>query len=263
MLKEILHSHNYLPDHIASGFDLVGTAGGSQALPSAFQPASLAEEELLATAESANKAIFFSTRSCGDADVDQQLWDKTWKEKEDGWLAGPIPFEDTQSTGRISRRFPVVQHSKVRPIDNYSESQINDSVTVTNRVTVDGVDTIGAMSSMLMSCLAGHGRSTKLMGRSFDLKSAYRQLAISDSSLKWARIAVYSPSENKAVCFQQYCLPFGARSSVVGFIRCARMLQWLAHQLDLVNSCYFDDYVNISPDVLAAMGARATPCPTL
>ena len=34
-----------------------------------------------------------------------------------------------------------------------------------------------------MKCLTANGRSTKLVGRSLDLASAYRQLAISDGSL--------------------------------------------------------------------------------
>ena len=72
----------------------------------------------------------------------------------------------------------------------------------------------------------GRSRSkcSTLVGRSFDLKSAYRQLAVSDSSLKWARLAVYCPEEKATKCFQQYSLPFGAKSSVVAFLRCARML---------------------------------------
>lgn len=59
-----------------------------------------------------------------------------------GWLE-PLP-EVPNDGGRASRRFAVVQSDKVRPIDNYSESQVNDGVTITNKCTVDGVDTIAA-----------------------------------------------------------------------------------------------------------------------
>eukprot|EP00435_Cladocopium_sp_Y103_P052298 s2664_g16.t1 len=103
----------------------------------------------------------------------------------------------------------------------------------------------------------GAGRSPKLLGRSFDLKSAYRQLAVSDSSLRWARLAVFCPDDRQTYCFQQYSLPFGAKASVVAFLRCARMIQWLAHELDLVVSCYFDDYVCLAPSILAPSSEKA------
>ena len=90
------------------------------------------------------------------------------------------------------------------------------------------------------------GDTDMLLGRSFDLKSAYRQLAVSDDSLKWARLAVYDPHESTTKVFQQYSLPFGAKASVIAFIRCARMIQFLAHRLMIVATCYFDDYVVFS-----------------
>ena len=49
------------------------------------------------------------------------------------------------------------------------------------------------------------GKPARLLGRSFDLKSAYRQLALSDDSLKWARLAVFC-AEDRATCFQQYSI---------------------------------------------------------
>ena len=109
----------------------------------------------------------------------------------------------------------VQAEDKVRPIDNYTESQINDAVNITGRCTVDGVDTISAMGAELMRAL-GMGRlPKKLKGRSFDLKSAYRQLAVKDESLKWARLAVFCPEDRSTRCFQQFSLPFGAKASVV------------------------------------------------
>ena len=187
-------------------------------------------------------------------EVDSELWRKTLEEEEKGWLKRlkAIPHDG----GRVSRRFAVVQSEKVRPIDNYSESQINDAATVINKCTVDGVDTIAATIARTMKELRAEGLSTSLLGRSFDLKSAYRQLAVSDKSLKWARLAVFSPVDKQTHCFQQYSLPFGARSSVVAFLRCARMLQWLALKLDIIVTCYFDNYVCISRPSLASNTAK-------
>ena len=136
-------------------------------------------------------------------------------------------------------------------MDNYSESQVNDAVTITNRCTVDGVDTIAACGAVYLQGLLKRSPFDRLLGRSFDLKSAYRQLAVSDSSLKWARLAVYDPEAKCSRVFQQYSLPFGAKASVIAFIRCARMIQFLAHRSLIVTTCYFDDYVVFSKESLS------------
>ena len=121
------------------------------------------------------------------------LMPKTKEEVEKGWLSGP--HKQFGTSGRISRRFAVVQSQKVRPVDNYNESQVSDAVTIANRCTVDGVDTIAATGAMYLQGMREHHTADRLLGRSFDLKSAYRQLAVSDASLKWARLAVYDPHE--------------------------------------------------------------------
>ena len=254
LLKEILVSEGYpdveVADCLAEGFPLVGLAGESDALPADFQPASLTIGDLESTSKAGNKAIVHSTKSSGDPLIDAELWCKTCEEEKKGWLEKLESLPD--DGGRVSRRFAVVQGGKVRPIDNYSESQVNDAATITNKCTVDGVDTIAAMCSVFMEHLKTAKTSSCVIGRSFDLKSAYRQLAVSDESLRWARVAVYNPESKRTECFQQYTMPFGARASVVAFLRCARMLQWLGHRLGLVLSCYFDDFVLLSGRELAA-----------
>lgn len=136
-------------------------------------------------------------------------------------------------------------------MDNYSESQVNDAVTITNNCTVDGVDTIAASGAVYLQGLLRLPSFDRLLGRSFVLKSAYRQLAVSDDSLKWARLAVFDPEAKCNKVFQQFSLPFGAKASVIAFIRCARMLQFLAHKLLVVATCYFDDYVIYSRESLS------------
>ena len=253
VLREMLVDEKYpdpsLVDDIESGFDLVGTCGESGALPPDFQPATISQEELLASSGRGNKAIIHSTKSSGSELIDAELWAKTKEEVDKGWLSGP--HKDFPTAGRVSRRFAVVQSQKVRPVDNYSESQVNDAVTITNRCTVDGVDTIAAAGAVYLQGMMSRGDTDMLLGRSFDLKSAYRQLAVSDDSLKWARLAVYDPHESATKLFQQFSLPFGAKASVIAFIRCARMIQFLAHRLMIVATCYFDDYVIFSKGSLS------------
>ena len=149
------------------------------------------------------------TRSCGDAAVDEDLWQKTCEEAQKGCLAGPLPWSALGEGDAVSRRFPIQQSSKVRPIDDYSQSQINSSITLLEQATVDGADVICATAVFLMRCLASNGRSTQLLGRALDLASAYRQIPISDGSLRFAYLSVYRPEFNRAELFQQLALPFG------------------------------------------------------
>ena len=179
---------------------------------------------------------------------------KSVAEVESGWLK---PLQGLpKDGGRVSRRFAVVQGEKVRPIDNYSESQVNSAVNISCKCTVDGVDTIFALAALLMRSLRDNKRSAAILGRSFDLKSACRQLGVSASSLKWARIAVFNPVDNTTQAFQQVSLPFGAKATVIAFLRCARVLQWLGLRLGMVISCYFDDFVCLSPVATAGSCER-------
>ena len=254
LLKEIIQDIQYpdpeIADLIANGFDLIGTSGGGNVLPQDFQPATLTAQDLEFHSVSSNKAIIFSTKSSGDEGVNQELWKKTQEEVEKGWLKRlhSLPKDG----GRVSCRFAVVQSDKVRPIDNYSESQVNDAATIVSKCTVDGTDCIAGLIATYMRRARDAGKSPCLLGRSFDLKSAYRQLAVADTSLKWARLAVFCPEDRQTQqCFQQFSLPFGAKASVVAFLRCARLIQWIGLKLSLMVTCYFDDYVCVSSPQLS------------
>ena len=113
------------------------------------------------------------------------------------------------------------------------------------------------MCAEKMRALQTEGKSTKLVGRSFDLTAAYRQLAISDRSSRWSRVAVFNPHTKRTECFRMFCLPFGARASVNAFIRTARMLQFLALQIGIVVSCYFDDFIVLSVPALSEATKKA------
>ena len=248
MLTELGYRDVTLVDGLISGFCLVGQTPDAAAFPSTFQPALLTEDDLLQECRDANLAILHSTQSTGDEELDRELWSKSQEEVEKGWLAKVDDLQDAMDNGRVSRRFPLRQGGKVRCIDNYSESQINDSITITSKATVDGPDTVAAAAAETIKALQTEGKCTKLKAHALDLKSAYRQLPISDSCLKFARLSIYNPESGKAECFQQHAVPFGARASVVAFIRCARALQWLALQIYLIVTGYFDDYCNMAPE---------------
>ena len=93
-----------------------------------------------------------------------------------------------------------------------------------------------------MRSLRDKGRSCELVGRSLDLASAYRQLAVAESSYEFAYLSICDPVSRSATLYKQVALPFGSVTAVNAFIRCSRFLQWVAgHCLRIPMSSYFDD----------------------
>ena len=107
------------------------------------------------------------------------------------------------------------------------------------------LDFVAAMMRELNRQDPGH----QWLGKTFDLASAYRQMAVSESSDWVSFIAVYNPSTGRPEVFQMHALPFGATMSVFSFLRVAHSLWFLgARCLGLVWSNYFDDFICMSQD---------------
>ena len=247
-MRYVIETESYddrsLADDLESGFDLVGDTPKSSVLPVKLVPATISQQDLCEHASKTNRALQYMTRSCGDESLDKQLGDKTVSEVDKGWMVGLLQWDDLPNDSSVSRRFPLEQSGKVRPIDDLSQSQVNATVSTYEQAMVDGPDVVCNFAIYLMKCLFSAGKSTNLEGRSLDLASAYRQLAISDSSLRHACLSVYDPSRGQSVLFQQIVLPLGLHTAVNAFIRCARFLQWVAARcLSRPLSCYFDHFV--------------------
>ena len=105
-----------------------------------------------------------------------------------------------------------------------------------------------------------HGRyKARVVGRTLDLKSAYKQLVISNHDLRMALTCVYHPGWRRAAFYQSFALPFGAVASVYAFSRCARTLEMIINKHALVViSSYFDDFPQLDLDIVAKAGETAT-----
>lgn len=244
MIAETGYPDTSLPADILAGFDLVGDIPKSNILPKKFSPATFPLDDLHGAAPMARDALRVSVTTCGNDEIDKGLWEKTLQEVQKGWLVGPLSWGSLGQHDVVSRRFAVEQSGKIRPIDDYSQSQINSTVHSFETASVDGVDFVAAMFSRLIQALQSCGKSSMIHGRSLDLSSAYRQLTIAERSHKYSFVAVYSPDSGKAELFKQIALPFGSKAAVNAFIRCSRCLQWLAAKIFMIPlSCYYDDFV--------------------
>ncbi|CAK8994047.1 unnamed protein product [Durusdinium trenchii] len=198
LFQEILESIGYHDAEAANllveGVPLVGAVPESGVYPKVFRVAELSVETLKEQAHWFRRGILERTRSSGDEACDAFVWQETLKEVERGWLKGPFSEESLPESASISRRFGIWQKSKYRCIDDYSASLVNSTCTVLESPLLHSVDVSAALIDHWVHRLEGQA-TQGLLARSFDLKSAYRQLHLK--------------SEHRSQAFRVFTLSFG------------------------------------------------------
>ena len=225
----------------SSGFPLVGWMKRSGVFSAHVRPPELHVSSLEAMSASYNAKTLASVQESGDPDMDGEVWRATLAEVEDGTLEGPFDVSALPVGHIVSPRFGIRQGAKVRPIDNLSSSGINSTVGLPERLQVDTIDEVAAV---IKRCMQEHGPRCKLVGRTYDLKRAYRQLGVHMDHFKFAWIAVWTPELQRVQLFRMRGLPFGGTASVASFLRMSRSLKELGIRgASLVWSSFFDDFV--------------------
>ena len=247
LLKEIIETEGY-PDpgvfeEIAFGTVLTGCVPQTGVFDPTFKPALMTTNELVDSAETSNKAIFHSVRSSGDAEVDSIVFQKTLEERDAGWLRGPVQFKELTHGCVLSRRFGLKQPNKVRLIDDLSKSNINSTVQTPEAPRPHSTDVV---ASLALALLLGSSEK-RVLGKTFDLKSAYRQLGIHPNSLSCSYIVCFDPVARGPAIFQMLAVPFGGSRSVYSFLRIVRVIWWIACKcLAVMWTNFYDDFVTFS-----------------
>ena len=99
---------------------------------------------------------------------------QTVNEINNGWL-----WEDKHSdfsSHVVAHRFGLQQGSKIRVIDNCSCCGLNGSVGLKEKFRLHTVDQLAAMISYSFSLC--ESPRPKLLGRTYDLKAAYKQFPV-------------------------------------------------------------------------------------
>ena len=257
MLKACGYTDLGVVAELKEGTVLTGVVPPTGVFPAAFRPAIVREETLKQFARTARKSILYATRSSGDHSLDEKVYAMTLDEVHSGWLEGPIDVRSLPDDAVISRRFGLQQPNKVRLIDDLSISQLNSTVQASESPRPQSTDVIGALVVQLMRHLPGRS----LLGRTYDLKSAYRQLGIHPAS-RWASyIACYCPKEKTAQVFRLKAVPFGATRAVFSFLRIVQSIWHLAtSMLHIPLSVFYDDFVVFSEVGLVTSTNQAFTC---
>ena len=258
LFKEILESSGYddmaVVDILVNGAPLSGLVEESGIFPKVFRPASLSIQSLKDRSKEIRSAILSKVKSSGDAECDAFVWTETCKEKEKGWLTGPIPLAELKDGSVISRRFGIWQKSKYRCIDDYSASLVNSTCQVAESPLLHTIDVSAALLEKWMrSSNDLYGQIPRVLARSFDLKSAYRQIFVKEDERELGYIAVFCPDDGETKIFRTVALPFGSIQSVYAFLRLSAAIWHIGVvHLDLAWTSFFDDFLVYADEPLTS-----------
>ena len=261
LLEKIQHPDKSLIQHLSQGFPLLGWLEPSGVFAPSLKPPALRSDELERMAPEMNESTCSSCVQSRRPDVDRALWESTLEEVAKGWADGPYDLDGAKQTSGgklvVSRRFAVVQKDKIRAIDDFSASHINLCTGLREKVRVESVDAAAAMIRQWMLALKGTGR--RLVGKSFDLKSAYRQIGVCKEHLFASWVCIYNPETGAPALFRLHALPFGASASVPDFLRCAEAIKCAgARCIFLSWTSFFDDFICVCPEDCAEETDKAT-----
>eukprot|EP00435_Cladocopium_sp_Y103_P037885 s2024_g10.t1 len=233
---------------VAMGFSLMGPVPAGGIYPLKPLHATLLPEQVREMAGLARDATWCAVKRSKNGDMCQEIYDSAVEECQRGWMKGPFTFDQLPERSVLTRRFGVRQTatladgsriSKFRPIDDFSESLVNATNACDETIQPMGVDQLSAALIRRMQVRPGD----RLQCKTIDLRKAYKNLPIAESSLDDAYICVYSPVAREPQAFQTLVLPFGARAAVMGFCRTSYAIWRIGVVVfNLHWSVYFDDF---------------------
>ena len=232
LLREVGHEDDELVADIARGFDLTGKLPRSNVFVRRFRPAEQTESQLRAGAKRLRDGLLATVKASDNPVVDAGVLKATQKELERGFIEGPIHPEDVPTNASLTHRFGVLQGvsedgPKVRPIDNYLSSQVNAAATQVEQVSVHTIDVVAGMLGCWLHewFLAGRPSHSSPLCKAWDLRTAYKQLPLSDASFELdSYFVIFNGSTGTSEIYRQRVLPLGSTASVTSFIRAAYAL---------------------------------------
>lgn len=243
---------------LSEGATLAGPVQFSPSFQSQYKPCLATLSQLENNADKMNAAVLKLTSSSGSLELDQQLLEETRLEVERGWAEGPYSLDELPRGATVSRRFALSQGSKVRMIDDFSISGVNDSCEVNNKLDLHMIDTFCSLVKLFFRRCAETGVGSGLRAKTYDLKSAYRQVPVRPDHYKYAFFSIYNHERGCNEIYKIKTMPFGATHSVYNFLRLSKMLHTIAVRgLFLLCTNFYDDFVLASKPSLVASASSS------
>ena len=239
--KEILTDLHYadvsVVDDIVKCFPITGWAKKTGVFQTNVRKPDYGVDQLVKRSKGLNAAVVKSLDGEPWTDVDEKVWEETMQEMERGWISEskPQPFEF------VAKRFGLVEKNKVRMIDDFTICGVNGAFGLKEKLRVQSVDELPSYLALVMND-PGFPSKLNLVGRTYDLKSAYEQFGVDVFHSNHCRVGVKSPG-GEVRKFSINALPFGATGSVAAFLRIAASVSYIALVgLQVVLTNFFDDF---------------------
>ena len=246
-----------LVNDIIKGFPVTGWLPDSQVFPKDFKPPSIDVSTLKTLSKGFNENVRSKVLASASSELTMATWEETERELREGWM------ELDDSGGKDAAwamRFGLQQKDKVRVIDDFSIAAVNHTTGLQEKLKIFGIDDIAALLAYsLDTCeTAEH---PIMLGKTMDLKSAYKQFGICSADRECIRVVTCRPSTKDLVVLLVNALPFGATGSVSGFLRVSMFLWFLGMMgLRLAWTCFYDDYTMVSRTDCTSNAGWAAEC---
>ena len=195
-------------------------------------------------AKGLNKCVLAQTKNTEVDEVAESTWATTLEEERLGWIWRD-PDQNLEDKV-VAKRFGLQQKNKIRVIDDCSVCGLNAACCVKERFKIHAIDEMCAYVAWVFSKQKSSS-GLKIVGKTFDLKSAYRQFCVCQEDRDLARIMVFDTDKKEPTWFGLNVLPCGAVGSVAGFLRVSLALHFIGEVgLHLAWTAFYDDFTIIT-----------------
>ena len=243
MLKSIDYSDMGVVKEFCRGTLLTGATEETGLWPKKFTPATLTPADLHESAQRQRSTLTYEQVVFFSEDIAVAVWNQTLDEVTKGDIVGPLELDEVPMDCPLSRRFGVRQDGKIRCVDDFSASGVNATA---QPMESPKLHTLDVLAGLLSALLQPGDASSRRMARSFDLKNAYRQCALSPDSHPFSHIVVGDPTTRSLKAFRMRALPFGSVKSVHAFLRVASSLWAIITQIFGVLCTNYFDFVALA-----------------
>lgn len=253
-LKQIgWHDLDLIHD-LQHGFPLIGHIPADQEAPKSIVRRQVFSQSQLESLGADSWRSQLRRHSRAQSEFDLGIWTQTMDEVSLGRMTNPT-LAQAHHPHIVTRRFGVCQSdskgaSKIRCIDDFKESLINDGCCVDRRIRMGR---ISDLQSVVRS-LSAVGEPLYLLKS--DFKAAYRSLPVATSHLGLARVILRDPSGQVFVS-TQLAMPFGAVASVYAWDRIGAALAAILQEFLLIPCARYVDDLFWADFVLSASTGRA------
>ena len=165
MLSEIDYEDIKAVDLLVEGSSLAGEIPKIPVWSDKFKPAMSTIQQLEQRAPGMNRYIVSSVTSSGDEELGRAVWSETQSELEKSWIDGPWQFDSLPEGAVISRRFGLQQSSKVRVVDDFSVSRVNDTCQTHSKPELHAIDCFCGLVKRWFARALDHRMGGHLFGK--------------------------------------------------------------------------------------------------